>query len=520
MTERSISISSDGETALPLAEIVTGRGFLTGKSGSGKSNSMGVVIEGLLDRGIPVCILDAEGEYRGLTDQYSVLHAGAAASCDVTVNATDAARIADTVIERHVPVVLDTSEFLDDDELHELVAGVARRLFEREKTAQHPALLVVEECHEYLPQRGRDDAKDRLLQIAKRGRKRGLGICGISQRPASVSKDFITQCDWHGWHRLTYPNDLDVVKDLLTGEYAALVEDLAVGEALLWADWLAECQCVQWPRKQTLDYGGAPAIDRALDSTPEQIDADVFDSFAVDYEIDVSLPEAGCACLEHLSDVVAALDTEERYMLDYVRAHGPIDPKPAYAMAGGTKSKEAVYQKIRTLRGEQFITRTGHGTYSYVLPDRVEAHLRFMPEVEQAHISAIVTRLEANFDGIADAPPDESIAVGETLGTYRVHENGTGGGYAQPGKPVSRHLGVSSGETVAVTPQTDDGSYLVVRPGDDGELSYATFEHKDYAAFTLGARGIAAVDATPGDTLRAEAASDHTVHVAVADTAG
>lgn len=135
MTERSISISADGETALPLAEIVTGRGFLTGKSGSGKSNSMGVVIERLLDRGVPVCILDAEGEYRGLTDQYSVLHAGAAASCDVTVNATDAARIADTVIERHVPVVLDTSEFLDDDELHELVAGVARRLFEREKTA-------------------------------------------------------------------------------------------------------------------------------------------------------------------------------------------------------------------------------------------------------------------------------------------------------------------------------------------------------------------------------------------------
>jgi hypothetical protein len=46
--ERSIAISSDGETTLPLSETVMGRAFVTGKSGSGKSNSVGVLVEAVL----------------------------------------------------------------------------------------------------------------------------------------------------------------------------------------------------------------------------------------------------------------------------------------------------------------------------------------------------------------------------------------------------------------------------------------------------------------------------------------
>lgn len=56
--------------------------------------------------------------------------------------------------------------------------------------------MLVEEIHEYIPEgSGLDECGRALIKIAKRGRKRGLGLAGMSQRPADVKKDFITQCD-------------------------------------------------------------------------------------------------------------------------------------------------------------------------------------------------------------------------------------------------------------------------------------------------------------------------------------
>lgn len=515
----SITVDIAEETALPLADIVTGRGFLTGKSGSGKSNSMGVVVEELLDRGIPVCIIDTEGEYTGLKDQYTVLHAGAHESCDVTVTPTDAMTIADTLLERHIPVILDTSEFLDSEVMNELVADVVRQIFERQKTLQHPMLLVVEECHEFVPQRGGEDIKEMFITIAKRGRKRGLGVCGLSQRPASVDKDFITQCDWNVWHRLTWPNDVAVASEVL-GDHAAAVEDLAVGESLIWADWTESCQRVQWRQKRTRDYGRAPSIERALGSTPDHIGVEVFDSFTVDYDMDVTLPESGRECLNHLLELLAGLEATERYMLDYVRENGPVDPKPSYELAGGTPESNVVYEHIRTLREGDLITKAGRGVYEYGLPDRIEGHLRFHPEVDQRHISAIVEQLETEFEGIADEPARSETGgpdPGDRLGTYSIHDNGNGRGYAQLGKPVTEYLDIEDGETVVVTPLEDNDPRAEIQPGTDGEMVYSAYEHahKDYAAFSLTASGIAVLGGEPGDSLRVTAAPNRTIRVTV-----
>jgi len=56
MTDTSddqLPLDAEGEVSLPTVEVLTGRGFITGKSGSGKSNSASVVVEELLDRGFP-----------------------------------------------------------------------------------------------------------------------------------------------------------------------------------------------------------------------------------------------------------------------------------------------------------------------------------------------------------------------------------------------------------------------------------------------------------------------------------
>jgi hypothetical protein len=100
-----------------------------------------------------------------------------------------------------------------------------------------------------------------LIKIGKRGRKHGLGIVGISQRPADVKKDYITQCDWLVWHRLTWNNDTKVVGRILDSKYENAVEDLNDGEAFMMSDWSERVRRVQFHRKQTFDAGATPGLD-------------------------------------------------------------------------------------------------------------------------------------------------------------------------------------------------------------------------------------------------------------------
>ncbi|WP_050032340.1 ATP-binding protein [Halorubrum halophilum] len=247
---------------LPVVDVLTGRSFITGKSGSGKSNTASVVIENLLDNGFPVMIVDTDGEYYGLKEEYEILHAGADDECDIVVSPEHAEKLATLALEQNVPIILDVSGYLEEDTANKLILEVVKQLFAKEKRLKKPFLLVIEECHEYIPEGGgMDETGKMLIKVGKRGRKHGLGIVGISQRPADVKKDFITQCDWLCWHRLTWDNDTKVVGRILGSKYASAVEDLGDGEAFLMTDWDESIRRIQFHRKQTFDAGATPGLD-------------------------------------------------------------------------------------------------------------------------------------------------------------------------------------------------------------------------------------------------------------------
>jgi hypothetical protein len=250
------------EVDLPVVDILTGRGFVTGKSGSGKSNTASVVIEKLLSNNFPVLIVDTDGEYYGLKERFELLHAGADDECDIQVSSEHAEKLAGLALEQNVPIILDVSGYLNEGDAQELVTEVAKNLFAKEKKLKKPFLMLVEECHEYIPEGGgMDEAGKMLIKIGKRGRKHGLGIVGISQRPADVKKDFITQCDWLVWHRLTWRNDTKVVGRILGSEYADAIEDMGNGEGFLVTDWSESIRRVQFRKKRTFDAGATPGLD-------------------------------------------------------------------------------------------------------------------------------------------------------------------------------------------------------------------------------------------------------------------
>lgn len=282
----------DGDRCtLPVEELLQGRGFITGKSGSGKSNSVSVIAENLLDAGLPLLVFDADGEYLSLKEEFQVLHVGGDEYCEKVVGPEHAEALAQLGIERREAIIVDLSGYAEDAEdagegevaRDEMVAAVTAAFFSQAGAAKReyggvPYLLVVEEMHEFVPQTGGLSAAGRkLVKVAKRGRKRGLGVLGLSQRPAAVDKDFITQCNWMLWHELTWQNDTRVVRDVLGPEYADEIEDLDAGEAFLHADWNDQTFRVQMDRRQTTDLGAAPGLDGAAKMDLQTTDTSLLD---------------------------------------------------------------------------------------------------------------------------------------------------------------------------------------------------------------------------------------------------
>jgi hypothetical protein len=379
--------NADGApVSLPVEEVLTGRSFLTGKSGAGKSNTVSVVIEKLLDAGYPVLIVDTDGEYYGLKEEYELLHAGADEECDIQISPEHAEKVAELALEENVPVILDVSGYLDESEASDLIRETARHLFAKEKKLKKPFLLVVEEVHEYIPEGGGlDDTGRMLIKVGKRGRKHGLGIVGISQRPADVKKDFITQANWLVWHRLTWQNDTDVVKRVVGSEYAGEVADLDDGEAFLQRDWTdGGVTRVQFDRKKTFDAGATPGLedferpelksvsDGLVDDLAEITDAKERERDRIE-ELEAKLDAKNDRIEELQGELRAARDVSRaaKRMADALTGGGTEDRAFGYEKRLEAKDErieelqeelEAKRATIRDLR-DRVETATGHRTF-------------------------------------------------------------------------------------------------------------------------------------------------------------
>lgn len=102
-----------------------------------------------------------------------------------------------------------------------------------------PLLLVYEEAHKYVP---RSDlvkyraSRNAIERIAKEGRKYGVTLAIVSQRPSEISETIFSQCNNFISMRLTNYDDQNYVKRLLpdtSGNLTDILPSLQSGEALL-----------------------------------------------------------------------------------------------------------------------------------------------------------------------------------------------------------------------------------------------------------------------------------------------
>ena len=106
------------------------------------------------------------------------------------------------------------------------------------KCLEFPIWLVCEEAQQYIP-RGNDtrykEAKRTMEHISKAGRKYGVGLCIVSQRPHEVSETVLAQCGTFLCLRISNPDDQEYLRDMVPdssrGTFAALTS-LARGEVV------------------------------------------------------------------------------------------------------------------------------------------------------------------------------------------------------------------------------------------------------------------------------------------------
>lgn len=143
--------------------------------------------------------------------------------------------------------VIDFSEVPSD--ILPVVAGVlARTLYDiqfwLDEEQRTPLALVCDEAHLYLPVVEEADAlAGRALaafeRIAKEGRKYGVALFVISQRPSDVSRTILSQCNNFIAMRLTNDRDQGVIRRFVSDSLAGLIDALPlldVGEALVLGD--------------------------------------------------------------------------------------------------------------------------------------------------------------------------------------------------------------------------------------------------------------------------------------------
>lgn len=172
-----------------------------------------------------------------------------------------------------------------------LSAMLARLLFQYKvyQTAKErkrdPVVLVCEEAHRYVPDRGEAEyaaAQSSIRRIAREGRKYGIGLMLVSQRPADVESTVISQCGTWLVLRLTNAADqLHVARflpDGLSGMTKAL-PNLAQQEAIFVGEGAAMPARIrirdltedELPKSETAKFARGWSMDRLSENEIEAI---------------------------------------------------------------------------------------------------------------------------------------------------------------------------------------------------------------------------------------------------------
>lgn len=247
-----------------------------GATGSGKTSAAKRgLVEPVLADGGRALILDPTGAWWGLRLMADGKKAGYAIYIfggdhgDYPLRARDAALLAETFAASSDSAIFDMS-LMTVSERTSFFTEFAETIRRKNKGPLH---LIIDEAHLFMPQAGAaaGGAVPAMLHAANNlvslGRSRGLRIALISQRPAKVHKDSLTQVQSLVAMRLLAPQDRKAISDWIADqadpargkEIIASLPSLKPGEAWIWSPQDDVLRHTKFPLPLTFDSSKAPS---------------------------------------------------------------------------------------------------------------------------------------------------------------------------------------------------------------------------------------------------------------------
>ncbi|MEM2136870.1 MAG: DUF87 domain-containing protein [Candidatus Methanomethylicia archaeon] len=225
--------------------------FIVGKPGSGKSYTVGVLIEELLKKGIPIIIIDVHGEYSSLKIpaksgcsefgvepvnyidhiiEFGDTKINPAANIDISE--LNNIPIEDIVLTGKC-VIVNLRGFDLEDQISMAASLVGRLLDAAISRRVNPFYLVVDEAHRFI---GKEKSESQLIlrRFSQEGRKFGANLIVVSQRPQLLDTTVRGLSGTWIIHRLSDPNDISIT-----------IESGGLGKG--WEDnivWLDTGECI------------------------------------------------------------------------------------------------------------------------------------------------------------------------------------------------------------------------------------------------------------------------------------
>jgi len=172
--------------ACDLDLLIPSRMLVQASSGQGKTRTIRRILEQTHGQ-VQHLVIDPEGEYHTLREKFDYVLA-APKGGDVVASPRYAKLLAEELLRLNVSAILDIYE-LNPDDRRLFVKNFVMALVESPRELWHPALVVIDEIHNYCPERGDATSTSAIEALSTRGRKRGFCLIAATQRLAKFKKD-------------------------------------------------------------------------------------------------------------------------------------------------------------------------------------------------------------------------------------------------------------------------------------------------------------------------------------------
>jgi len=242
-----------------------------GTSGSGKTYAAGTAVERILTTGAKVVVVDPLDVWYGLRVKADgvrqafpvIIFGGAHADIPITEHAGSV--IGEAVASMSESCIVSLSTLGSKSAERRFMLAFLEALYR--KATGEPFHLIFDEADLWAPQRAFEPQLQSLMEnIVRRGRVKGFIPWLITQRPAVLSKDILSQADGLIAMKLTSSQDRSALQAWIEGQadrkdekqMLSRLPRLKRGEGVIWLPGLPVLEEATFPEKKTFDSSQTP----------------------------------------------------------------------------------------------------------------------------------------------------------------------------------------------------------------------------------------------------------------------